>query len=61
MLFSNHGLLPSYSAPSVVGSDGTVLGGDTDIEYAIAKSAGTATTTMTAHGAAATITFHVSP
>ncbi len=59
MVFTRHGLLPSYSDEAIVGSDTTVLIGATDIEYAIAKSPGTATTTMTAHGAQSVVVFNV--
>lgn len=41
MVFTEHGLLPTYSDETIVGSENMTFGA-TDIEYAIAKSAGTA-------------------
>jgi hypothetical protein len=60
MVFTRHGLEPSYSDPSIVAYDPSVTIGATDIEYAIAKSPGTATVTMSAVGARGTVTLHVS-
>jgi hypothetical protein len=61
MVFTQHGLEPSYSHPDVVASDPSVVLGATDVEYAVAKAPGDASVTMTAVGAKATVAFDVSP
>jgi hypothetical protein len=58
MVFTKHGLIPEYSDSAVLSSAGDTLGA-TDVEDAIAKGPGTATLTMRAHGADATVDVHV--
>jgi len=60
MVFTKHGLDPSYSDTEVVASDPNVTLGATDTEYAVAKAPGDASVTMTAVGAKATVVLHVS-
>ncbi len=64
MVFTKHGLLPTYSDTAVLASAasrGLALGGATDVEDAVAEGAGTASLTMQATGAAAVITVRVVP
>jgi hypothetical protein len=58
MVFTKHGLIPEYSDSTVLASAGDTLGA-TDVEDAVAKGPGTATLTMKAQGADATVNVRV--
>jgi hypothetical protein len=57
MVYTEHGLIPSYSDSSVVASNPCSDG--TDIEDSVAQAPGAASVTMTAAGARASTTFDV--
>jgi hypothetical protein len=59
MVYTQHGLIPSYSNPVVVAS--RPCGGSTDIEDSTASGPGTASVTMTAAGAKISTRFDVTP
>ena len=58
MVFTKHGLIPSYSDSAVLSSAGDT-GGATDVEESVAKGPGAGTLTMQAHGASAVVDVRV--
>jgi hypothetical protein len=59
MVYTEHGLIPSYSDSSVVASNPCADG--TDIEDSVARGPGTASVTMTGAGAGISMAFDVTP
>jgi hypothetical protein len=59
MVYTTHGLIPSYSDSSVVASNPCADG--TDIEDSVARGPGTASVTMTGAGARISMAFDVTP